>query len=153
MKISRKGFLRLAGFSLLVVAGKRAIGALTGTGAGQAATQSKSGVATRWAMVVDPVKCLKKEGCTDCITACHKAHNVPVIHDALHEVKWIWKEPFESVFPSQESAYTKAALKDTPVMVFCVALLAILSLVAGPYVHYPGSFVESVVQQMAGLVK
>ncbi len=45
------------------------------------------------------------------------------------------------------------AKEGTPVMVFCVALLAILSLVAGPYVHYPGSFVESVVQQMAGLVK
>ena len=45
------------------------------------------------------------------------------------------------------------AKEGSPVMVFCVALLAILSLVAGPYVHYPGSFVESVVQQMAGLVK
>ena len=119
MKISRKGFLRLTGLPLLAVVAKRAIGALTGTGAGQAATQSKSGVATRWAMVVDPIKCLKKEGCTDCITACHKAHNVPVIHDALHEVKWIWKEPFESTFPSQEGAYTEEALRDKPVMVFC----------------------------------
>jgi proton-translocating NADH-quinone oxidoreductase chain N len=45
------------------------------------------------------------------------------------------------------------AKEGSPVMVFCVALLALLGLVAGPYVHYPGSFVASAVQQMANLVK
>ena len=119
MKISRKGFLRLTGLPLLAVVAKRAIGALMVEEGGQAPTQTASGVATRWAMVVDPSKCLKKEGCTDCIGACHKAHNVPMIHDALHEVKWIWTEPFENAFLSQESAYTEAALKDKPVLVFC----------------------------------
>jgi proton-translocating NADH-quinone oxidoreductase chain N len=45
------------------------------------------------------------------------------------------------------------AREGSPVMVFSVALLAALGLVAGPYVHYPGSFVESIVRQMSGLVK
>jgi NADH:ubiquinone oxidoreductase subunit 5 (subunit L)/multisubunit Na+/H+ antiporter MnhA subunit len=45
------------------------------------------------------------------------------------------------------------AREGSPVMVFCVALLAALSLVAGPYVHYPGALVGSIVQQMVGLVK
>ena len=70
-------------------------------------------------MVVDSAKCLKKDGCTDCINACNKAHNVPVINDPLHEVKWIWKEPFENALPSQDSAYTEEAFQDKPVMVFC----------------------------------
>jgi formate hydrogenlyase subunit 3/multisubunit Na+/H+ antiporter MnhD subunit len=45
------------------------------------------------------------------------------------------------------------AKEASPVMVFCVALLAFLSLMGGLYIKYPGSFVESTVQQMAGLVK
>ncbi len=45
------------------------------------------------------------------------------------------------------------AAEKSPVMVFCVALLALLSLLGGIYIKYPGSFVESTIQQMAGLVK
>jgi Fe-S-cluster-containing dehydrogenase component len=119
MKISRKGFLRLSGLSLLAVAGKRTIGALLGEARGDASAQPASRVATRWGMVVDPSKCRKKDGCVDCINACHKTHNVPVINDPLHEVKWIWKEPFENAFPSQGNAYTQETLRETPVMVFC----------------------------------
>ncbi|MBZ5564937.1 MAG: 4Fe-4S dicluster domain-containing protein [Acidobacteriia bacterium] len=119
MKISRKDFLRLSGLSLLAVVGKKAIGALAGKGAQSAAALPAVRVTTRWAMVIDPAKCLKEEGCTKCISACHKAHNVPTINDPRHEVKWIWKEPFENAFASQESAYTEAALQGKPVMVFC----------------------------------
>jgi molybdopterin-containing oxidoreductase family iron-sulfur binding subunit len=119
MKISRKRFLQLSGLSLVAVVAKRAIGGLAGTGVEPAATQRLPGVATRWAMVVDSGKCLKKDGCSECIRACHKAHNVPVINDALREVKWIWQEPFANAFPSQESAYTEVAFRNNPVMVFC----------------------------------
>ncbi|MFH0921783.1 MAG: NADH-quinone oxidoreductase subunit L [Fibrobacterota bacterium] len=45
------------------------------------------------------------------------------------------------------------AREASPVMVFCVALLAVLSILGGIYIKYPGSFVESTVQQMAGLIK
>jgi molybdopterin-containing oxidoreductase family iron-sulfur binding subunit len=119
MKISRKKFLEFSGLALVAVVAKRAIGAFMGAGGGQAAIQRMPTVATRWAMVVDSGRCLKKEGCTECISACHKAHNVPVINDSLHEVKWIWKEPFENAFPSQENAYTEVAFQGKPVMVFC----------------------------------
>ena len=119
MRISRKGFLQIGGLSLLAVAGKTAIGELLGKGEGEAPSQPGAAPATRWAMVVDPGKCRKKDGCVDCINACNKAHNVPVINDPRHEVKWIWKEPFESAFPAQENAYTQEVLRETPVMVFC----------------------------------
>jgi molybdopterin-containing oxidoreductase family iron-sulfur binding subunit len=95
------------------------MGALAGSEGRPAATQDVPAVGTRWAMAVDPGKCLKKDGCSECIRACHKAHNVPAIDDALHEVKWIWKEPFANAFPSQESAYTEVTFQNNPVMVLC----------------------------------
>ena len=114
MKMTRKRFLELSGVSLIAVAARKAVGAL-----GDDATAKSSAPATRWAMVIDSGKCLKKDGCTDCISACNKAHNVPVIKDSLHEVKWIWKEPFENAFPSQNNPYLEVAHQNKPVMVFC----------------------------------
>jgi len=114
MKMTRKRFLEIGGVSLIAVAAKKVVGAL-----GNEATGRSSAPATRWAMVIDSAKCHKKDGCTDCISACNKTHNVPVIKDSLHEVKWIWKEPFENVFPSQNNPYIEVALQNKPVMVFC----------------------------------
>ena len=57
----------------------------------------------RWAMAVDSAKCLKQPNCTKCIDACNQAHNVPSIPDPRHEVRWIWKEPFEHAFPAQRT--------------------------------------------------
>jgi len=70
-------------------------------------------------MVVDPRKCLRHEGCTDCIDACHNAHHVPYMPSPKHEVKWIWKEGFQHVFSDQEVEYTDEALTTRPVLVFC----------------------------------
>ncbi len=95
MKITRKTFL------LVVVAGQKLAGALR---------------AKQWAMAVDIEKCRKKNGCTACMEACHRTHNVPAIADRNREVKWIWKAPFAKVFPA-ESEY--AALKNVEVPVMC----------------------------------
>jgi molybdopterin-containing oxidoreductase family iron-sulfur binding subunit len=117
--MDRRGFLEtVSGTFLLAASGAYAFRVLTASSA--AWTHVKEVPSGRkWGMVIDLTKCLKKDGCTDCITACHKAHNVPVINDVLREVKWIWKEPFGNAFPSQENAYTEAAWRDKPVMVFC----------------------------------
>jgi molybdopterin-containing oxidoreductase family iron-sulfur binding subunit len=114
MSISRRGFLGAAGLSALAVAG---------TSAGRAverATKDEPGAAprTRWAMAIDLRKCLEKEGCDKCMVACHRAHNVPAPGDAAHEVKWIWKQPFEDVFPSQ-GAYAADALRGKAIPVLC----------------------------------
>lgn len=75
MKITRKKFL------LLVAAG-------------QLPGQNK-----RWGMALDIEKCRKRPGCTLCVAACGRAHNVPDIPDRAREVRWIRKAPFEKVFP------------------------------------------------------
>ncbi|MCU0259255.1 MAG: twin-arginine translocation signal domain-containing protein, partial [Solirubrobacteraceae bacterium] len=73
----------------------------------------------RWAMVIDPRKCLREDGCTACVAACHRAHNVPDIPNRKHEVKWIWKERYTEAFPDQEAHYIDEALTSKPVLVFC----------------------------------
>ena len=47
-------------------------------------------------MVVEMAKC--REGCRDCIDACHRVHNVPDFENSKDEIKWIWKETYEQPF-------------------------------------------------------
>jgi molybdopterin-containing oxidoreductase family iron-sulfur binding subunit len=75
--------------------------------------------AKRWAMVVDLKKCLKEEGCSDCIDACHLAHNVPDFGNPKDEIKWIWKESFEHAFHDQDHEYIKKELKHAPTLLLC----------------------------------
>ncbi len=117
MSIDRRTFLGVAGLSALAVAGKTSLVTLAAGGQGEGAATPPA--FTRWAMVIDPWKCEKAEGCTDCIAACDKAHNVPQVSDRAHEVKWIWREPFDKAFPDQASRYAADALKEKPVLVFC----------------------------------
>jgi Fe-S-cluster-containing dehydrogenase component len=117
MRIDRRTLLRLTGVSLLAAAGKKVasvLGAVVESG-----TPAVQPPARRWAMVIDLPKCLKDEGCTKCITACHRLHNVPLIEDFRHEVKWIWKASFENAFPSMESPYIAETLRGKQVPVFC----------------------------------
>jgi Fe-S-cluster-containing dehydrogenase component len=112
MSINRRTFLGAAGLSALAIAGKSTVAVLA------VGAQPEIGT-TRWAMVIDPRKCFKEEGCTDCIAACDRAHNVPHLPESAHQVKWIWREPFDKVFPNQSSRYTENPLKKTPVLIFC----------------------------------
>lgn len=102
MKITRHAFLRMSGVSFLAVAGRKLLGAIT---------------RTRWGMAIDTVKCLQEENCTKCIEACNHAHNVPDIADRRHQVRWIWKAPFENAFGSQVDPYS--SLRAAPAMVLC----------------------------------
>ena len=99
--MTRKEFLRATGISLVIVAARKAKGA----------------VSTRWALAIDTAKCAQKENCTACIDACNRAHNIPAIPQAGREVRWIWKDSLEHAFPGQEDAYS--AQRATPAMVLC----------------------------------
>jgi Fe-S-cluster-containing dehydrogenase component len=121
MDKSRRNFLKIAGFSVLGIGGiglKPAIGAITGAARDEQlqlhpdALQGK-----RWGMVVDMSKC--REGCTDCIDACHRAHNVPDFPNKKDEVKWLWKEPFENSFPTQKHPYVDEVYREKPFLVLC----------------------------------
>jgi Fe-S-cluster-containing dehydrogenase component len=117
MSIDRRTFLGVAGLSALAIAGESSLLVLAQGAHVQAASGGQT--PTRWAMVIDPQKCLKEQGCTDCITACNTAHNIPQFVEPAHQVKWIWKEPFESAFPDQGNQYTNAAFRGVPVPMLC----------------------------------
>lgn len=115
MNVTRKQFFRFSGLSGLLLAGKRLFSALSGAGQPLAPAAARK----RWAMVVDMRKCGEQKDCDKCSQACHKAHNIPAMNDPAHEVKWIWKEPFEDVFEAQANEYTVTALRGKPVIVLC----------------------------------
>jgi Fe-S-cluster-containing dehydrogenase component len=117
MSMKRRSFLKIAGLGIAGAGSVPVADALvegTRTEPAEAALQGK-----RWALVVDQRKCLTRDGCTACIDACHRAHNVPATKDPRHEVKWVWKEKFEHVFHDRVSPYTPAAVKEKPTLVLC----------------------------------
>jgi Fe-S-cluster-containing dehydrogenase component len=75
--------------------------------------------ARRWAMIVDLKKCGEKRDCALCISACHKAHNVPNLSNSKDEVKWIWKDSFENAFPEQVHEFQAAPQKSGPALLMC----------------------------------
>ena len=115
MKITRKEFLRITGLS---VAGAGAAKLVRAIGvAGPAPPSSVS--AKRWGMVIDFQRCRPGDDCDDCIKACRLAHNIPEIPERAHEVKWVWKERYEKVFPFQQSDYTRRAYQGHVLPVLC----------------------------------
>ena len=115
MKITRKDFLRVSRLRP------------SGGGRGKSRTRHlrrgrgprRRDQAKRWGMVIDLQKCRQDAGCTECIQACDKAHNIPQIPDPAHEVKWIWKEPFENVFPQAQTDYTRQEYAGHPIPMLC----------------------------------
>jgi molybdopterin-containing oxidoreductase family iron-sulfur binding subunit len=116
MKITRKDFLRLSGLSLLAAGCKQAVRSAT-----QPALGARAGSAqpVRRGMVIDLGKCREKDGCSACIRACNAAHNVPQIANRAHEVKWIWTEPYATVFPSAQNGYSPQSYAETMVPLLC----------------------------------
>jgi [DsrC]-trisulfide reductase subunit O len=105
---SRRLFLRAAATAVTAAAAGSALGCA-------AASSSRR----RLAMAIDVPKCLEIPGCRACIDACHHAHNVPAIPDRAHEVKWIWKEPFERALAVRGPETLPAALRGRDVLVLC----------------------------------
>jgi Fe-S-cluster-containing dehydrogenase component len=106
----------------LIIAGISAVGVLCPSVPRIMASRSESPAATglkakRWAMVVDAAKC--RDGCTDCITACHDAHNVPDFGNPKDEVKWIWPERFDHVFHAESHARIPEAMRTRTVPILC----------------------------------
>ncbi len=118
MNVSRKQFLKLTGASLLVFSGKTLWGVLQA--AGQAVAHPGQLLrGKQWGMLIDTRKCAENPDCTRCIEACDKAHNIPSFKNLAHEVKWVWTEPFENVFPTEQTRFMPARLREEPVMVLC----------------------------------
>jgi len=123
MKITRKDFLRLAGGSVVAAGAGTLVKAISAAAQPPSAVSGSKNItaggstAQRWGMAIDFEKCRK--GCDDCIRACRLTHNIPQIPDPAHEVKWIWEEPYEKVFPFQRTDYGRQGLAGSRVPVLC----------------------------------
>ena len=119
MAIDRRSFLAAGGLAGLALAIRRAVA----EGKLEARTweppEEEALHGTRWGMAIDLEACAHRPGCTACIEACHRAHNVPRFDDPKREVKWTWKEPFEHAFPAQENPWTGEERRRLPVLVMC----------------------------------
>jgi len=123
MRADRRTFMKIAGLTVVGLSLRPTVDALAGGEQVESANQTApTGALTakRWAMVVDETKCWKDSGCTDCIEACRKAHNIPTFDDPKSEIKWIWTEQFEEVFPEQaQRLVATASLAGKPVTLLC----------------------------------
>ncbi len=116
MSITRKQFLVSIGLGALAAGCGKAVASLAPE-VGEAVKGNGSG--KRWGMAIDFQKCRADDGCRQCMGVCSSVHNVPSIPDPAHEVKWIWKEQFQKVFPFQQNDYTKAAYVNHPLPLLC----------------------------------
>jgi molybdopterin-containing oxidoreductase family iron-sulfur binding subunit len=126
MSVNRRKFCKIAGLSMLGIAGSSTMSQQTTDPAAPAETavREPGGITEpiagkRWAMVVDMSACRREEGCRDCIDACHSVHNVPEFDNPKDEIKWIWKEPYGEAFPNQKHEYLHDDLHHEDVLVFC----------------------------------
>ena len=117
MKITRKEFLKVAGLSVAGAGAKAASEVWRGSSTREPGSETRA--TRRWGMVIDFQKCRPGNGCDDCLLACRTAHNIPAVPDREREVKWVWKERYERVFPSQQSDYTRAAYEGHLLPVLC----------------------------------
>jgi molybdopterin-containing oxidoreductase family iron-sulfur binding subunit len=117
MMKSRRSFLKVSGACLLGLGVKPVLDAFAQAEQAQILPGPNALKAGRWAMVVDIMKC--PEGCHDCINACHSAHNVPDFGKTKEEVKWLWNESYEHVFPGVEHEYVGERIKQQPFLVLC----------------------------------
>jgi molybdopterin-containing oxidoreductase family iron-sulfur binding subunit len=123
MSMDRRQFLKLAGISSILGIGATAVAKpqnplFTGLTKG-VDTNKEALTAKHWAMVVDMSKFKTEEDIRKVVTACHTTHNVPDFGNIKDEIKWIWQEPYERAFPSQENPYMSEHTKEMPFLVLC----------------------------------
>jgi molybdopterin-containing oxidoreductase family iron-sulfur binding subunit len=116
MEVDRRGFIKIAGLVVAGLAVPPIFNVFSNTEMPKT-LESETLAKAKWAMVVKLENC--KDGCTDCIDACHSIHNVPDFGNPKDEIKWIWTDPYENVFPEQQSEFTEESLKEEPVLVLC----------------------------------
>jgi molybdopterin-containing oxidoreductase family iron-sulfur binding subunit len=121
MESSRRNFMKIGGACALGLGALPIVKAYAKNEKPQVAPDSKALVATKWAMVIDMKKCWEKgkPGCKDCLLACHSVHNVPEIKTIKEEIKWIWNEQYEHVFPGQENHFLPEEIRQKPFIVLC----------------------------------
>lgn len=121
MKNSRRKFLKIAGLSALALASGMA--ARTGVAQAQIAPgkyvpREGSLEAKRWAMVIDTRKFTSPDDFRRCTEACKRAHNIPDI-EGDKEIKWLWTDSFDHVFPDDMNNHLNTAVRSKPYLLLC----------------------------------
>jgi [DsrC]-trisulfide reductase subunit O len=119
MKITRKEFLKLSGVCLVALTGGKALAVMDSAAENQANATSTHRRRKQWGMLIDTNRCVQEKGCTRCIEACDREHNIPSFQNPAHEVKWIWERPFENLFSPYQTQYMDNARKEQPTPVLC----------------------------------
>jgi molybdopterin-containing oxidoreductase family iron-sulfur binding subunit len=121
MDNKRRKFLKIAGLATAIGMGSGLAGTVT---ASYKPSRSKEKPRTeaitgkRWGMVIDTTKFKTAEDFQRCIKACNKAHNIPDIK-GKQDIKWIWADEFEHVFPNQPNPHLVERLKGKEFLLLC----------------------------------
>ena len=113
---NRRSFLKLAALS--------AFGMALGSGIPRAQAAAVYGKgeqalsAGRWGMVIDMRKLDLPARIEAVIAACHKEHNVPDV-PAPQDVKWLWTDSYDRVFPDVVNEYAPDAVAKRPYFLLC----------------------------------
>jgi Fe-S-cluster-containing dehydrogenase component len=118
MKFDRRAFLKVAGLTLVGLAAKPGWEVFSKVSSSDPSPASGVSSTKRWAMAIHLEKCWEVKGCTDCIDACHRIHNVPDLGTIKEEIKWLWTDRYEKIFPEHEFEFTDNPhrLKLTPLL-------------------------------------
>jgi Fe-S-cluster-containing dehydrogenase component len=119
MEFDRRGFLKVAGLTLVGLSAKPAWQVFSNVEPITTTPTSEELAKRKWAMGIYLQKCWNEEGCRDCIDACHRIHNVPDMGTMKEEIKWIWQSPYGKVFPEHDLEFVEEKAHDKPVMVLC----------------------------------
>ena len=134
MDSKRRDFLKIAGLSAIAgIAVPSAFSSLLkgeavasehGAEAASAAVGAHGAAAPagkRLGMVIDVKKFTANPGLAEkCVSTCHAIHNVPDFGNKKDEIKWVWVDSFEHVFPDDSSHYKQDdALESMPFLTLC----------------------------------
>jgi molybdopterin-containing oxidoreductase family iron-sulfur binding subunit len=119
MEFDRRGFLKIAGLTVLGLAAKPGWELVSKFEPVELEPGPETLAKKRWAMAVDLKKCWSEEGCKDCLDVCHRIHNVPDLGTLKEEIKWVWTAPYENVFPEHELEYSEEDYRQKPVVLLC----------------------------------
>jgi len=119
MELDRRGFLKIAGLTVLGLAAKPGWDIVSKVKPAETLPAPSPFAGKKWGMVIDLKRCWKKEDCIECIDICHRIHNVPSFGNIKDEIKWIWTVPYEKAFPEHINEFGDEGLKIKPVILLC----------------------------------
>lgn len=122
MGIDRRDFLKGFGGAITALGlggATTAAGLLTGRRAEAVHEDITLKSNVRWGLLVD-VGAFRTEGdCRKCIDACHSYHNVPHFNNIKDEIKWIWADSYEHVFPTASHQFVSEQVEEERFLALC----------------------------------